>query len=70
MFERYYECLSYLCGKIPSTQTPGRTVLDETYQANVENPTRSGLRLMERQGERHATTGPLMPPPTARRCSS
>ena len=62
MFERHYECLYYLCGKIPSTQTPGLTVLDETYRANVENPTRSGLRLMERQGERHATTGPLMPP--------
>ena len=59
MFERHYECLYYLCGKIPSTQTPGRTVLDETHRANVENPTRSGLRLMERQGERHATDGPL-----------
>jgi oleate hydratase len=60
MFERRYECLSYLMEKIPSIQTPGRTLLDDTYQANVENPTRSGLRLMERQGERHATTGPLM----------
>ena len=30
MFERRYECLSYLMEKIPSTQTPGRTLLDET----------------------------------------
>ena len=60
MFERRYECLSYLMEKIPSIQTPGRTLLDETYQANVENPTRSGLRLMERQGEKHSPTGPLM----------
>jgi oleate hydratase len=60
MFERRYECLSYLMEKIPSIQTPGRTLLDETYQANVDNPTRSGLRLMERQGQKHSPTGPLM----------
>jgi oleate hydratase len=60
MFERRYECLFYLMEKIPSTQTPGRTLLDETYQANVENPTRSGLRLMERQGKKRSPTGPLM----------
>ena len=61
MFERRYECLYYLMEKIPSIQTPGRTLLDETYQANVENPTRSGLRLMERQGKKRSPTGPLMP---------
>ena len=60
MFERRYECLSYLLEKIPSIQTPGRTLLDETYQANVDNPTRSGLRLMERQGKKRSPTGPLM----------
>ena len=62
MFERRYECLYYLMEKIPSTQTPGRTLLDETYQANVDNPTRSGLRLMEHQGKRRSPTGPLMSP--------
>ena len=36
MFERRYECLSYLMEKIPSTQTPGRTLLDETHQANED----------------------------------
>jgi oleate hydratase len=61
MFERRYECLSYLMEKIPSIQTPGLTVLDETYQANVEYPTRSGLRLMERQGKKRSPTSPLMP---------
>lgn len=60
MFERRYECLSYLMEKVPSIQTPGRTLLDETYQANVENPTHSGLRLMERQGKKRSPTGPLM----------
>ena len=60
MFERRYECLSYLLEKIPSIQTPGLTLLDETFQANVENPTRSGLRLMERQGKKRSPTGPLM----------
>ena len=60
MFERRYECLSYLMEKIPSIQTPGLTLLDETYQANVDNPTRSGLRLMEKQGKKRSPTGPLM----------
>ena len=60
MFERRYECLSYLMEKIPSIQTPGRTLLDETFQTNVDNPTRSGLRLMERQGKKRSPSGPLM----------
>jgi oleate hydratase len=60
MFERRYECLSYLLEKIPSIQTPGVTLLDETFKANVDNPTRSGLRLMERQGKKRSPTGPLM----------
>ena len=59
MFERRYECLFYLLEKIPSIQLPGRTLLDETFQANVDNPTRSGLRLMERQGKKAFADGPL-----------
>ena len=36
MWERRYECTYFLLGKIPSIDTPGRTVLDETFQANVD----------------------------------
>ncbi len=56
------ECLWYLCGKIPSLQTSGRTVLDETHQVNEVEPINSSYRLMERHGERHLTTGEFMSP--------
>ena len=36
--EPYMECLWYLCSKIPSLETPGRTVLDETVDVNRELP--------------------------------
>ena len=58
--EARMECLWYLCSKIPSLQTPGLTVLDETHQANEEEPVCSNYRLMARQGERHLTTGEFM----------
>ena len=60
MWERRYECLYYLMEKIPSIYTPGRTVLDETYQANVDNPFYARLRLMHRKGKKYSPTGPLM----------
>jgi oleate hydratase len=60
MWERRYECLYYLMAKIPSIQTPGRTVLDETFQANVDNPFHARLRLMHRKGKKYSPTGPLM----------
>src|SRR5689334_22063476 len=48
-----HECLWYLCGKAPSIYSPGRTILDETYEVNVREPIHSNFRLMARQGERY-----------------
>ncbi len=58
--EAYMECLWYLCGKVPSLQTPGLTILDETHRANVVEPIYSHYRLMEKQGKLYDSTGPLM----------
>jgi oleate hydratase len=58
--EARMECLWYLCSKVPSIQTPGRTVLDETYEANRREPIYSHYRLMHRQGRLYDCTGPLM----------
>ena len=51
------ECLWYLCGKVPSIQTPGRTILDETHEANVKEPIYSHYRLMHKQGQLYPSTG-------------
>jgi oleate hydratase len=48
--EPYMECLWYLCSKIPSLDTPGRTVLDETVDANKDNPIHSECRALQNQG--------------------
>ena len=56
------ECMWYLCGKIPSLQTPGLTVLDETHRVNVEEPIYATYRLMERQGALHEITGTMLSP--------
>jgi oleate hydratase len=58
--EARMECLWYLCSKIPSVQTPGLTVLDETHRANVREPIYSKYRLMHKQGQLYDYTGPLM----------
>ncbi|MGO9358779.1 MAG: oleate hydratase [Xanthobacteraceae bacterium] len=58
--EARMECLWYVCSKVPSLQTPGMTVLDETHQANLREPIYSLFRLMHKQGERYDSTGPLM----------
>jgi oleate hydratase len=58
--EARMECLWYVCGKVPSLQTPGLTILDETYHANVREPIRSHFRLMHKQGLLYDSTGPLM----------
>ena len=42
--EPYMECLWYLCSKIPSLDSPGRTVLDETVDVNRELPIHSECR--------------------------
>ncbi len=58
--EAYMECLWYVCGKVPSLQTPGMTILDETYYANIREPIYSHFRLMHKQGQLYESTGPLM----------
>lgn len=58
--EAFMECLWYLCAKVPSLQTPGLTILDETYRANLREPIYSRYRLMEKQGKLYDYTGPLM----------
>ncbi len=58
--EARMECLWYICSKIPSLQTPGMTVLDETYFANVREPIHSHFRLMYKQGQLYDSSGPLM----------
>lgn len=44
------ECLWYLCSKIPSLDTPGRTVLDETVDVNRNSPIHSECRCVQNQG--------------------
>jgi oleate hydratase len=61
------ECLWYLCSKIPSIQTPGLTVLDETHRANVREPIDSKFRLMHKRGQRYDLSGPLMSPHDSKR---
>ncbi len=48
--EPYMECLWYLCSKIPSLDTPGRTVLEETVDCNRESPIHSEARILQNQG--------------------
>lgn len=48
--EPYMECLWYLCSKIPSLDTPGRTVLDETVDVNRESAIHSECRCIVKQG--------------------
>jgi oleate hydratase len=60
MWERRYECTYFLLGKIPSIDNPDRTILDETFQANVDNPFHARMHLMHNRGEKYSPTGPLM----------
>jgi oleate hydratase len=48
--EPYMECLWYLCSKIPSLDTPGRTVLDETVDVNKDHPIHSESRVLQNRG--------------------
>ena len=48
--EPHMECLWYLCSKIPSLDTPGRTVLDETVDVNRDLPIHSECRCLQNQG--------------------
>lgn len=58
--EAWMECLWYLCSKIPSIQTPGRTILDETHEANRREPIYSHCRLIHKRGQLYPTGGPEM----------
>lgn len=40
------ECLWYLCSKIPSHDDPRRTILDESYDSNLESTIHSECRLL------------------------
>ncbi|MCI1726893.1 MAG: oleate hydratase [Lachnospiraceae bacterium] len=48
--EPYMECLWYLCSKIPSLDTPGRTVLDETVDVNRDSAIHSECRILQNRG--------------------
>ena len=48
--EAYMECLWYLCSKIPSLDTPGRTVLDETVDINKDLAIHSECRALQNRG--------------------
>lgn len=48
--EPYMECLWYLCSKIPSLDTPGRSVLDETVDVNRESAIHSECRCLVKRG--------------------
>ena len=65
--EARMECLWYVCSKVPSLQTPGKTILDETFEANVREPLYSHFRLMHQQGQLYPSTGPLMSDTDAKR---
>lgn len=49
--EPYMECLWYLCNKIPSIDTPGRTIMEETVDANKEHKIYSNARILYKQGQ-------------------
>lgn len=48
--EPYMECLWYLCSKIPSLDSPGRSVLDETVDANRGSAIHTECRLIQDRG--------------------
>lgn len=50
--EPYMECLWYLFSKVPSLRRPGRTVLDETREANLREPIEAKCRVIEKCGQR------------------
>lgn len=62
MWEHRYECTYYLLEKIPSLDTPGLSVLDETVQANKDHPFHARTHLMHKRGEVYKAPGPLMSP--------
>ena len=57
----------YVCSKVPSLQTLGLTILDESHRANVREPIHCHYRLMEKQGGLYDDSGPLMSGEDAKR---
>ena len=49
--EPYMECLWYLCNKIPSIDTPGRTIMEETVDVNKDHKIYSNARVLYNQGQ-------------------
>ena len=45
-----WNVLWYLCSKIPSLDTPGRTILDETVDVNKDLPIHSESRVLQNRG--------------------
>ncbi len=51
------ECLWYLCSRIPSLTGPGRTVLEETVDANRKYKICSNRRVLYQQGRNYEQDG-------------
>ena len=49
--EDHFECLWDLYRSIPSLKEQGRSVLDEFYYLNIDDPSSSPLRVTEKQGQ-------------------
>ena len=49
--EPYFQCMWELCGRIPSLEEPGKTVLDETVEFNKKYPIYCNTRFLEKQGK-------------------
>jgi oleate hydratase len=48
--EPYMECLWYLCSKVPSLESEGRTILDDVVDFNKDEPIHSESRALVRRG--------------------
>lgn len=49
--EPYFQCMWELCGRIPSLEEPGKTILDETVEFNKKYPIYCNTRFLEKQGK-------------------
>ncbi|MCY6483819.1 oleate hydratase [Clostridium aestuarii] len=50
--EEHYECTWDLFGGVPSLEEPGRTVLDEFRELNIDDPNYSNCRAIANRGEK------------------
>ena len=49
--EPYFQCMWELCGRIPSLEELGKTILDETVEFNKKYPIYCNTRFLEKQGK-------------------